>query len=171
MLPLPVAVFDMHGALVARNQAALEILPEGADATALAALIGSPQDAGELLARIAEAGTVSEVRTIATPFGERVHRINARHVTDDPEGVVVMFDDITERRAHERALIAERERLTDFVAAPATSLLRSTASSAGRRFPTASRLRPVSPLPPSPAGPGPRPPRASASTGTGGSPR
>jgi PAS domain S-box-containing protein len=118
LLPLPVAVFDMHGGLVARNQAALEIIPaDGADTTALAALVGSPQEAGDLIARVAEAGTVSEVRTIATPFGERIHRINARHVSDTPETVVVMFDDITERRAHERDLIAERERLADFVQA------------------------------------------------------
>ncbi len=119
-LPLPVAVFDASGALISHNDAARDLFAvdgDGMPVASLSDLLGSPEDAGNLIARLADAGMVSEVCTIATRWGERTHRINARLRGTESDDLIVVFDDITERRQHERALLEDNERLNAFVRA------------------------------------------------------
>ena len=119
-LPMPVAVFDSGGTLLSHNDAARDIFAidgEGMPVASLSNLLGSSEDAGNLIARLANAGMVSEVRTISTRWGERTHRIDARLRGAENDGLIVVFDDITERRRHERALIEDNERLNAFVRA------------------------------------------------------
>ena len=121
-LPIAVALFDPTGALISHNQAARDVFAEMEDGTPIAnlsVLLGSSEEAATFIARAEDAGMVSEVRTIATRWGERTHRINARKTSTGVGGdaLIVVFDDITERRQHERALLADNEKLTGFVTA------------------------------------------------------
>ncbi len=126
LLPLPVILFDTRGALQASNEIAKEIVAargDGMPEPDLAGLLGSGEDAGDLIARTVDAGMVSEIRNIQTCLGIRVHRITARHVGGDHGGdtgtIAIVFDDVTERRQHELSLMESNQRLTDFVAAAA----------------------------------------------------
>lgn len=125
-LPVAVAQFDMTGLLLGANRAAGEIFEtarDGMPAADLSLLLGDSEAAAEFAGRVAEAGVVSETRTISTRYGDRVHRLTARHVTGERPGedgtIAIVFDDITERRGLERNLRENNDRLADFVAAAA----------------------------------------------------
>ncbi len=126
LLPLPVIVFNARGTVVASNELAREIVATGVDGMPepdLASLVGSAEEAGDLVARATDAGLVSEIRSIRTGLGLRTHRITARHLAGDHGGdagtIAIVFDDVTERRQHELSLMETNQRLADFVAAAA----------------------------------------------------
>jgi PAS domain S-box-containing protein len=89
-----------------QNKAALEFTAHLPKAT-LGALFGDETTASSFARRIMEAGTVSDVRSIKTAIGTRDVRLTGRRLKGQPPGqqtLVVALEDITERRALERAL-------------------------------------------------------------------
>jgi PAS domain S-box-containing protein len=125
-LPLPVMIFDETGAALFGNSPALDLFGNGA-ATAQEKLADRTfddllQDGGsaDFLARTAQAGTLSETRELNTRLGVRRHQITARLVEvagDDGVAFVVLFDDVTDRRALERELQDKTLRLEGMLAA------------------------------------------------------
>ncbi|MCB1380090.1 MAG: PAS domain S-box protein [Alphaproteobacteria bacterium] len=87
------------------NAAALLLLGAGQRAN-LAGLLGDQALAEDLLARAGAAGTVSLVRALAVRLGQRDIRITLRRLPQQTEGahVMVLLDDVTERRALEQKL-------------------------------------------------------------------
>jgi PAS domain S-box-containing protein len=106
LLPAAAAFMGQDGSLHRLNAAALLLL--GADQRAsLGAVVENPLLADELLARLASTGTVSDVKRLRTKIGQRDIRLTLRKLgsTADPVAFAMMLlDDITERRALERAI-------------------------------------------------------------------
>ena len=106
LLPAAAAFIGQDGSLHRLNAAALLLL--GADQRAsLGALVENPLLADELLARLASTGTVSDVKRLRTKIGQRDIRLTLRKLgtTADPVAFAMMLlDDITERRALEKAI-------------------------------------------------------------------
>jgi PAS domain S-box-containing protein len=106
LLPAAAAFMGQNGSLHRLNAAALLLL--GADQRAsLGALVENPLLADELLTRLASTGTVSDVKRLRTKIGQRDIRLTLRKLgtTADPVAFAMMLlDDITERRALERAI-------------------------------------------------------------------
>jgi PAS domain S-box-containing protein len=106
LLPAAAAFMGQDGSLHCLNAAALLLL--GADQRAsLGALVENPHLADELLTRLASTGTVSDVKRLRTKVGQRDIRLTLRKLgtTADPVAFAMMLlDDITERRALERAI-------------------------------------------------------------------
>ena len=107
-MPLPVAALDAEGALVYANPAALELFDEAALAR-LSGLFGAPE-LEDFLARARRAGTAAITRRGETRLGPRDIRITARLTERGGEKrddlFTVMLEDVTERRALERAMNA-----------------------------------------------------------------
>lgn len=108
---MPMAAFLMaaSGRFVRQNAAARAAFSARQQAQ-LSELTGSAADAADMLKRLAAAGTVSLIRTIASRSGSRDMRLTLRRIPhDQPDGVeaIVLADDITDRRALERRLSAE----------------------------------------------------------------
>lgn len=124
-LPMPLGIFDHNGAVLFTNTAAREvfdILQESqASKFSLAQALGDATVAEDFITRTQVAGTVSETRKVGTKYGERVHQITMRRFSDpQATGVfLVLFEDVTERRAYERVLSETASRLEDFVTAAA----------------------------------------------------
>jgi len=130
-IPFALAVFDGDGTFLLRNSAAVQAFgaPDsgeeaGFEARTLTDIVQDDKRARSLIERSLKAGLVSETVTVATTIGERVHRISASRLgeadTDGEEAaLLVIFDDITERRRHERSLTENARRLEDLVAAVA----------------------------------------------------
>jgi PAS domain S-box-containing protein len=106
LLPAAAAFMGQDGSLHRLNAAALLLL--GADQrSSLGSLVEDPLLADELLARLASTGTVSDVKRLRTKIGQRDIRLTLRKLgtTADPVAFAMMLlDDITERRALERAI-------------------------------------------------------------------
>ena len=106
LLPAAAAFMGQDGSLHRLNAAALLLL--GADQRAsLGALVENPLLADDLLTRLASTGTVSDVKRLRTKIGQRDIRLTLRKLgtTADPVAfAMVLLDDITERRALERAI-------------------------------------------------------------------
>ena len=106
LLPAAAAFMGQDGSLHRLNAAALLLL--GADQRAsLGTLVENPLLADELLTRLASTGTVSDVKRLRTKIGQRDIRLTLRKLgtTADPVAFAMMLlDDITERRALERAI-------------------------------------------------------------------
>ncbi len=106
LLPAAAAFMGQDGSLHRLNAAALLLL--GADQRAsLGAVVENPLLADDLLARLASTGIVSDVKRLRTKIGQRDIRLTLRKLgtTADPVAFAMMLlDDITERRALERAI-------------------------------------------------------------------
>jgi len=125
-LPVPLGIFDAGGAVLFTNGAAREVFDLLQDSKAadfsLAQALGDEDVADDLIARAQAAGTVSETRHVETKYGERVHQITMRRFSDPQaktDVFLILFEDVTERRAYERVLSETASRLEDFVAAAA----------------------------------------------------
>jgi PAS domain S-box-containing protein len=108
-MPIAIVVAVPEGNIVFSNRAAAELL--GPDRLAsLGDAVGGTASAEELIRQTLDSGTVSTVRKLQTTLGEREVRITARRLDneqeEDPVQVLVMLEDVTERRALERALSA-----------------------------------------------------------------
>jgi PAS domain S-box-containing protein len=120
-LPTAVVVVSAPGQIVHGNRAARDLW-SGRLPDSFAELLGDEALSSDLLAQAGSGGVVSDVVTIDTRFGGRSHRIylDALPRADGAEAsFAATLDDITERRALERHLRGDLDRLTDFVAAAA----------------------------------------------------
>jgi PAS domain S-box-containing protein len=107
-MPIAIVVCDAGGDVVYSNAAADEMLPRAARAQ-LATVTGSASDAEAILERLPTAGTLGLVRKLQTTYGERDVRLTCRQLEDadgGPAKVLVMLEDVTDRRALERQLSA-----------------------------------------------------------------
>ena len=106
-MPIAIVVCDPAGEVIYSNAASSELLAQRMRSN-LAALTGSQEDADALLERIVVARTLSILRTLDTNFGDREIRLTARLLDEDNEdsaaNILVMLEDVTERRALEREL-------------------------------------------------------------------
>ena len=106
LLPAAAGFMGRDGSLHRLNAAALLLL--GAEQRAsLSALVENPGLAEDLLTRLVSTGTVSDIRRLRTKIGQREFRLTLRRLgpTADPVAfAMVLLDDITERRALERAI-------------------------------------------------------------------
>jgi PAS domain S-box-containing protein len=104
-LPLAALIATLEGTTVYANPAATALLP-AYRRTSLGELLG-PDVADALLTRIGAAGTLGFVRKVVTRQGERDLKITAR--LGSGERIVLVLDDVTERRALERESIKPAE--------------------------------------------------------------
>jgi PAS domain S-box-containing protein len=103
LLPTAAALLAGDGAIRHLNAASLLLLGAGQRAS-LAALLGSEEIADDLLSRTEQAGTVSQVLTIPVRVGRRDVRMTTRLLRaagPDAARVLLLLDDVTERRALE----------------------------------------------------------------------
>ncbi len=116
LLPSAALLLGRDGALRHMNAAALLLLGTRQRAS-LAAILGDPHLADDLLNRTEAAGTVALTRVIALKLGRRDIRLTLKRL-DRPDSeaafALMLMDDVTERRALERRLSATH------AAAPAT---------------------------------------------------
>ncbi|MGF7159589.1 PAS domain S-box-containing protein [Rhodoligotrophos appendicifer] len=119
-LPQAVMIFDGEGGLLRANRPAMDLFP-GARRRDLAALFDEERSATRFLERVMSAGIAGEVRALDTTFGMRDIRLEARKleaVGAEPQ-LMLVLEDVAERRALQRQLEDNAARLTDFVAASA----------------------------------------------------
>ena len=120
--PFALALLDRAGRLVFANPALKSNLspsdPEaeagaGGGQFALAEWLGGEDVAHKLVSRILLVGSHSEARILKTRYGKRTHRITARRIgAEDGETTILMvLQDIEDRRNYERALQARLEKL------------------------------------------------------------
>lgn len=106
-MPIAIAVADLAGDIVFSNAAAGDLLAR-ANRGDLASLLGSAEDAATLIERTRAARTLGMQRTLATNFGDRDIRVTARVLSDDEDAdanhILLMLEDVTDRRALERSL-------------------------------------------------------------------
>ena len=105
-LPIAAAIVEAGGRFAARNAAAAAFLDRLRQAD-LAGLLGDAEKARELSKRTLAAGTVSEIHGVDTKLGRRDVRITLRRMgpeTDGGQSLVLTMEDVTDRRALERAL-------------------------------------------------------------------
>jgi PAS domain S-box-containing protein len=101
-LPVAVLVASAGGVIGYANPAATALLPAASRQT-VAGLLGA--ETGEnFLARMAAAGTSGLIRKIATRHGARDVRVTARTSADG--GLVLVLEDVADRRALERGIAA-----------------------------------------------------------------
>ena len=110
LLPMPALLIAADGAILHLNGASLQLLGAG-QRTDLKAILGGQAKADDYMARLAAAGTVSEVRKIDIRHGGRDVRITARRLRpgagEAGAHALLLLDDITERRAIEMELASE----------------------------------------------------------------
>ena len=107
VLPTAALLVGRDGNIRHLNAAALVLLAAGQRAS-LAALLGDADIAEDLLTRLATAGTISFVRSMQARLGARDIRLTARLIHragDRDASILILLDDVTERRALEQALI------------------------------------------------------------------
>ncbi|NNE21383.1 MAG: PAS domain S-box protein [Rhizobiales bacterium] len=118
-MPIAIVVADMRGDIVFANAAAGDLIAR-ANRGDVAALLGAREDAEAMIERVKSARTLSMQRVLATNFGDRDIRVTARLLSDHEEAeavqVLLMLEDVTDRRALERALSDNKG-----AAAPATA--------------------------------------------------
>ena len=98
LLPTPAALFGKDGGIRHLNGAALLLLGSG-QRGGLANLFGDEAAAHDILTHLDQAGTVSLVRSVNLPAGNRDIRLTARRLAaPSPEGAygVLLLDDITD---------------------------------------------------------------------------
>lgn len=106
LLPSAAVLVAKDGAIRHLNAAALLLLAAGQRAN-LAGLIGDGKEAEDLLIRTGAAGTISMVRPLAVRMGTRDIRLTLRllnRASENQAFVMILLDDITERRALEMKL-------------------------------------------------------------------
>ena len=106
-LPVAAAIVDAEGRLTRQNLAAAEFLDPSREAT-LASLLGDGEKAKGIIERTRAAGTVSEILSVDTKLGRREVRLTVRRTGtrgDAAAPLILTLEDVTERRALERALV------------------------------------------------------------------
>jgi PAS domain S-box-containing protein len=103
---LPEAAVLLEDARIVRvNEAARSQFTERQRGS-LALLLGDAKTAADLLSKLEAGGMASMFRRVATAYGERELRITGRRIGD--EGLALLLcEDVTDRRAMERRLLAE----------------------------------------------------------------
>ncbi len=108
-MPIAIVVVTDEGATVFSNQAAAAMF-EAARLASLADLLQDAEQARNLLDHTIASGTITTIRTLETLHGEREVRVTSRRLEAlddaDDQHVLIMLEDITERRALERSLLA-----------------------------------------------------------------
>ena len=106
-MPIAIIVAASSGDTVFANQAATAMIALP-NRESLANLFNDPITAETLIRHTLDAGTTSSVHNLATVFGEREVRITARrledHDTTTETLILLMLEDVTDRRALERSL-------------------------------------------------------------------
>ena len=124
ILPSAAVLAARDGAIRHLNAAALLLLAAGQRAT-LAGLLGSQQAADDMLARAEAAGTVVNVRSLPVRLGHRDIRLTARVLNRAAESnafLMLLLDDVTERRALEFKLSGVAAPRTPETANPAKAV-------------------------------------------------
>jgi PAS domain S-box-containing protein len=106
LLPVAAAFMGQDGSLHGLNAAASMLLLAG-QRTSLKGLLENTSNADELLARLASAGMVSEIKKLRSKIGTRDFRLTMRKLGNAEDTVafaMLLLDDITERRALENSL-------------------------------------------------------------------
>lgn len=108
LLPSAALIATGEGGVLHVNAAARDLLPPHRT-WSFGGLIGAESRAADLLGRLDLAGTISFIERLATRNGERDLRITAKRM-GRPNGeaaqILVLLDDVTDRRALERQLRA-----------------------------------------------------------------
>ena len=124
-LPHVVMTLDRDGRTLHANAPASELLAD-ARRRGLAELLGDDRQAARFIERVVAAGIFSEVRLVETRYGQRQLRLEGRRIgpRSTVQGgteayILLLVEDIAERRALERSLQEDAARLADFVAAAA----------------------------------------------------
>ncbi|WP_342643342.1 PAS domain-containing sensor histidine kinase [Rhodoligotrophos ferricapiens] len=124
-LPQAVLTLDRDGRTLHANAPASDLLSD-ARRRGLSELFAHERNAARFIERVIQAGIVGEYRRIETRYGARDVRIEARRI--GPRGgaeqsanarILLLIEDVAERRALERSLQENAARLADFVAAAA----------------------------------------------------
>jgi PAS domain S-box-containing protein len=105
-LPTAAVIMEGDGRFAQQNHAAAEQLSHLKEQS-LSGLLGE-DEAVDLLARVHRAGLVSEIRAVETTLGRREFRVSARRLAragEEGPAAVLMFEDVTERRALERSVM------------------------------------------------------------------
>ncbi|MFT3989033.1 PAS domain S-box protein [Aestuariivirga sp.] len=105
LLPSAAILIGRDGAFRHLNAAALLLLG-GTQRASLSGFLGADAS-DQLLSRLAQAGTVSEIQTLGVRLGQRDLRLTARRFQvsgDDGAYGLLLLDDVTERRALERQM-------------------------------------------------------------------
>ncbi len=108
-LPAAVILIGKDGGIRHFNEAARLLLGAAGQCGDLATLLGEESAAHDILTRLEQAGTVSFVRSLNLPAGNRDIRLTARRlaaISAESAHGVLLLDDITERRALELQLAA-----------------------------------------------------------------
>jgi PAS domain S-box-containing protein len=105
---LPLAALLLEGAQITHANLAANRLFTPAQRSSLVGLLGDVKAAQDLLNRLEASGSLSLTRRLATSYGEREVKITAKMAAKG-EPAVLLFDDVTERRAIERKLAAANE--------------------------------------------------------------
>jgi PAS domain S-box-containing protein len=104
LLPVAALLTEPDGTICHLNAASRQLL-RGDQRGSLAALLGDASVAEDLLMRTEAAGTVSMVRSLAVRLGQRDLRVTLRRLQPATAApLLVLLDDITDRRLLERAL-------------------------------------------------------------------
>ncbi len=106
-MPIAIVVAGDAGQIVFWNTAAGEMIPR-TNLNGLDGLFASPEEAASLVEHVMAARTISVLRQVPTNYGDRELRITARLLESeahpDSINVLLMLEDVTDRRALERAL-------------------------------------------------------------------
>ena len=118
-LPQAIMVLSPGGAILLQNQAVGELF-ETAGTDQLDELILEPGLANQIAARTLAAGTLSLVEKIKCRYGARDLRLYAQVLgKGGSRQILLMMEDVTDRRVLERRLREHASHLSDFVAAAA----------------------------------------------------
>ena len=108
LLPAPAAFVGTDGSLHGMNAAAKHVFgPE--QRASLNSLVENARLVDELLSRLAATGTVSDIAQIRSKIGRRDFRVTLRKLgagADPVAFAMLLLDDITDRRALERSMLA-----------------------------------------------------------------
>jgi PAS domain S-box-containing protein len=105
-LPVAAVLIEADGVMSQHNAAARDFIAHLPKRT-LAQLLGDEGAAAEFATRLRSSGTFSQVRRVELPYGKRDVRMVAKWLdgqAGDDERYVMTLEDVTDRRALERAL-------------------------------------------------------------------
>ena len=103
VLPMPTLLLNAEGGVLAANEAARELLTTEQLAN-LDSLSGKAELAGDWMRRLAKTATVSQVLNIDSLLGRRDVRLTLKRLSGETNAAALaILDDVTERRALERA--------------------------------------------------------------------
>ncbi len=118
-LPQSVAVLSKGGEILQHNSALTEMFDPGRSKS-FAELIDDEQLASAIIRKSIAAGTLSQVQRIKSRYGLRDLRVFGRTMgKGSSRKLIMMLEDVTDRRTLERRLREHAEHLSDFVASAA----------------------------------------------------